>query len=251
MSLPNNSIMKTFYSKFLTSKTPGILFLILAFIFSLPAARAQVVNETAKKKISIGFGVFTDIWQKVPSGVKTRTINQGVNVFGLYNLPFGKSPFGFSIGLGVRVHNVYGNFLVDTNKLKDATVLKKIPDTVGYKRSKMTLAYLDIPLEIFMKTKSKVRLALGFKAGILLSSHTKYVGDGRIETSTYKFYTTKKIRLKTRGIPNLEQFTFGPTFRIGYRWINADCYYMLSNIFNKDHGPEMTPISVGLVLMPF
>jgi len=241
--------MRLINTKFLPVPVTGIFLILLAFMISLPSARSQVVNETAKKKFSIGFGIFDDLVQKVPSGLKTRTINQGVNVFALYNLPFGKSNFGFSIGLGIDVHNIYGNFLV--NKGVDTTKLVKIPDTVSFKRSKMTLTYLEVPLQFYVKTKSKVNVALGFKAGILIGSHTKYVGIGQIQTTTYKYATTDKIRIKNVGIPNLSQFTYGPTFRIGYRWINADCYYMLSTLFTKNHGPEMYPISVGLVLMPF
>ena len=225
MFIHKSSVMKSVYSKLVSVPVSGIILFILAFLLAVPAAQSQVVNETAKKKVSIGFGIFTDIMQKVPSGIKTRTINQGVKVFALYNLAFGKSPFGFSIGLGLSVHNIYGNFLVD--KSGDTTKLVKIPDTVGFKRSKMTVAYLEVPLQF------------------------KYVGDGRIATSTYKYYTTEKVRIKNVGIPNLQQFSYGPTFRIGYKWISADCFYMLSTIFTKNHGPEMYPISVGLVLMPF
>jgi hypothetical protein len=241
--------MRVVYSKILSVPVSGILLFLLAFLLIQPAANSQVVNETAKKKFSIGFGIFNDFVLNVPSGIKTRTINQGVNVFGLYNLPFGKSHFGFSIGLGLSIHNIYGDFLV--NKIGDTTKLVKIPDTVGFKRSKMTIVYLEIPLEFNLKTKSKVNLALGIKVGYMIGSHTKYVGNGGIKTNTYESYSTSKVRIKSMGIPNLQQFNYGPTFRIGYRWISIDGQYMLSTLFSKNHGPDMYPISVGLVLMPF
>ncbi len=249
MFIHKNSIMKVVQSKFLSFSGSGILVFMLAFLLIQPAAQSQVVNETAKKKVSVGFGLFTDIMLKVPSGIRTRTINQGVNVFGLYNIAFGKSPFGFSIGLGVSAHNIYGNFLV--NKSGDTTKLVKIPDTVSYKRSKINLVYLEVPLQFYLKTEGKFNVALGFKVGLMIGSHTKYVGNGGIKTNTFESYSVSKVRLKSAGIPNLQQFVYGPTFRIGYKWISADCYYMLSTIFIKNHGPDMYPISVGLVLMPF
>ena len=241
--------MKAVYSKILSVPVSGIILFMLAFMLIQPAAQSQLVNEKTKKKISIGFGLHCDILQKVPSGIKTRTINQGINVFGLYNVPFGKSNFGFSIGLGLSSHNVFGNFLVD--KAGDTTKLVKIPDSVSYKRSKMTIVYLELPLEFNVKTKSKVSVALGFKAGFLIGSKTVYVGDGGIKTYAYESSSMSKIRIKSMGIPNLEQFCYGPTFRIGYKWINADCFYMLSTFFTKNRGPELYPISVGLVIMPF
>jgi len=238
--------MKVVYSKILSVHLKGILLLLLAFLLIVPAVHSQVVNETAKKKFSIGFGMFNDFMQKVPSDIKTRTINQGVNVFGLYNIPFGKSPFGFSIGLGVTIHNIYGNFLIKNSG--DTTNMVKIPDTVSYKRSKLTIAYLDVPIEFNLKTKSKVVIALGLKLGYLIGSHTKYVGNGQVETSDY---TQSKVIIKNVRISNLQQFSYGPTFRFGYRWIAIDGQYLISTIFQKNHGPDIYPISVGLVLMPF
>ncbi|MGA2822335.1 MAG: outer membrane beta-barrel protein [Bacteroidales bacterium] len=240
--------MKVVYSKIISVPVSGILLFLLAFLLIQPTANSQIVNETAKKKISIGFGMFNDFVLNIPSGIKIRTINQGVNVFGLYNVPFGKSNFGFSLGLGLTAHNIYGNFLV--NKVGDTTKLVKISPEVSYKRSKMTIVYLEIPLEFNLKTKSKVNVALGIKVGYLIGSHTKYVGNVT-DTSIYIYNTASKVRIKEIGIPNLEKFCFGPTFRFGYRWISIDGQYMLTTLFSKSHGPDMYPISVGLVLMPF
>lgn len=223
-------------------------FLAAAILFSA-TGYSQVVNEKTKKRISIGFGLATDIMMDVPSGIKMRAINHGATVFGTYNIPFGKSNFSFAIGVGLTSHNIYGNFIV--NSTPDSTTLFKIPDSVDYKRSKIVLAYGEVPLEFRYKTKSKVTIGLGFKAGILLGSSSKYVGNGPIVTTNYTLNATGKQRAKFWGIENLEQFTYGPTVRVGYKWINVFSYYMISNLFVKDKGPDMYPISVGLLLMPF
>jgi hypothetical protein len=185
----------------------------------------------------------------VPKGIDTWAINRGATVFGTYNIPFGKSNYSFAIGLGLSSHNIYGDFVV--NSTEDSTYLTKIPDSVSYKRSKITLAYLEVPLEFRFKSKSKVSVAVGFKAGLLLGSFWKYKGDGPIVTAQYTLNTDNKHRAKFYGIDNLEQFTYGPTLRVGYKWINVIGYYMISNLFTKDRGPDMYPISVGFVLMPF
>jgi hypothetical protein len=137
------------------------------------------------------------------------------------------------------------------NSTPDSTYLVKIPDSVDYKRSKITLAYLELPLEFRYKSKSKFSVALGFKGGFLIGSSTKYVGDGGFSTYNYSVPQVGKSRIKMWGIKNVEQFTYGPTLRIGYRWFNVSAYYMLSTVFNKSRGPEMYPISIGIVLMPF
>jgi hypothetical protein len=210
---------------------------------------SQVVNSATKKKISIGVGLSTDIMMKVPSGIKTWAINRGANVFATYNVPFGKSNFSFAIGLGIATHNIFGNFLV--NSTPDSTALLKIPDSIDYKRSKLTLAYLELPIEFRLKTNNKISVGIGFKGGFMIGSYAKYVGNGIITTYNYTIPTTEKTRIKYWGIKNLETFTYGPTLRVGYKWFNVNGYYMISTLFTKGRGPEMYPISVGFVLMPF
>jgi hypothetical protein len=230
-------------------KSTVFLSLLISVFLVTSSGYSQVVTEKTKKKISIGVGLSTDIMMKMPSGIKAWAINRGANVFGTYNVPFGKSDFSFAIGVGISSHNIFGNFIV--NSTPDSTSLIKIPDSIDYKRSKITLAYGEIPIEFRFKSKSKVSVGVGFKAGILLGSSSKYIGDGPITTTNYTLNATGKQRAKFWGIDNLEQFTYGPTLRIGYKWINVTGYYMLSNLFTKNRGPEMYPISVGFLLMPF
>ncbi|HNX86295.1 MAG TPA: outer membrane beta-barrel protein [Bacteroidales bacterium] len=206
-------------------------------------AAAQVVKEATKKRISIGFGLFSDIWMNTPDGMKTRTINQGVNVFATYNVPFGKSNFGFSIGLGLSVHNLYWNYMFNGNN--DSLQFIKIPDNISYKRSKLTLPYLELPLEFRFRSKSKIAVGVGFKVGYMMYAHTKWVGDD------YLYNSSTTLRTSVKDIKNIERFTYGPTLRVGFKWIHVNGYYSLANIFMKDKGPEIYPITVGLMLMPF
>lgn len=225
-----------------------IFCLLLVGVFT--QGHGQIVNEVAKKKISIGVGLFTDVLLKFPEGVKPRTINQGFSVFGTYNVPFGKSNFGFGIGMGITTHNIYGNFLL--SKLSDSTKLIKIPATVSYKRSKMSLVYLEIPVEFRFKSKSKISAGIGFKAGFLIGSSTKYVGDEGITTASGDtLHSSDKLNVRVRGIKNLESITYGPTVRIGYKWFNVNASYIISSLFNKSRGPEIVPLSIGFTLMPF
>ena len=116
------------------------LTILLAAFLITSSGYSQVVNEKTKKRISIGVGLSTDIMMKMPSGIKARVINQGVNVYGTYNIPFGKSNFSFALGVGLSSHNIYGNFIV--NSTPDSTWLKKsrIPSVI--KEAKSTLFML-------------------------------------------------------------------------------------------------------------
>ncbi|MGE5424167.1 MAG: outer membrane beta-barrel protein [Syntrophothermus sp.] len=230
----------------LSNKLLSILLISTLFVSS---AQSQVVNETTKKRIGFGIGLFNDFWVNTPNNVDIRPINQGFQVFAMYNTPFGKSDFGFSIGLGLTTHNMYGNFVV--NRKADSTFLMPIPDSVSWKKSKITLTYLELPIEFNFKSKTKVSVGIGFKLGMLAGSNSKYKGEGHITTNQYTINTDETVRFRTWGIKGLEQFVYGPTLRVGYKWFNVNAYYMLSSVFKKAQGPDMYPVSVGFVIMPF
>jgi len=225
-----------------------LAFLVLvATVLVIPkSASSQIINEKTKKKIHVGIGLFTDIYMNVPKNIKTRTINQGFQGYVVYRVPFGKSNFGFSIGLGMSIHNMYGNFLVKS--YTDSTNLVKIPDSVSYKRSKLTMPYLEIPIEFGYTNKAKFSLGIGFKVGYMLPAHSKYVGD---EYQADLQPEKDQVRVKFRNIKNLDRFAYGPTLRIGYKWFHLIGYYQLSSIFQKGKGPETYPITVGFLIRPF
>jgi hypothetical protein len=242
--------MPDFFLKSIRYLAPGILAILILQVLGPTSVSAQVVNEKTKKRITVGVGVATDIWLNMPDSLKSRAINQGANVFVMYNVPFGKSNFSMAAGLGISTHNLYGNFLV--NSKPDSTWMVKIPDSISYKRSKITTAYLELPVEFRYKNKIKLTVALGFKGGLLIGSNTKYVGDGGIQTVNYSVPEDNgKTRIRIWGIENLTKFIYGPTLRIGYRWFNVNAFYMISTLFEKDRGPDMYPITVGIVLVPF
>ncbi|MCX6304669.1 MAG: outer membrane beta-barrel protein [Bacteroidetes bacterium] len=218
---------------------------VLCITFLVPRyGMAQVVNASTKKRISIGVGLFTDIWMNTPAGMKTRTINQGVQVFGTYNMPFGKSNFSFAIGLEISIHNLYWNYYFN-ERGGDTLQFSRIPDDISHKRSKLTMPYIEVPVEFRLKTKSKVSVGIGFKVGYMVYAHSKWVGED------YLWGTSNTLKSSFKGIRNIEKLAYGPTLRIGYKWFNVNGYYSLSKIFLKDKGIDMYPISVGFVLMPF
>lgn len=218
--------------------------LMLLFLALVPfSGKSQVVTEATKKRISIGVGLITDIWMRTPEGMEARTINQGVHVNAMYNMPFGKSNLSFAIGLGITIHNLFWNYRFEGSD--DSLQFVKIEDGLSYKRSKLTLPYLEIPIEFRLKTKAKVFAAVGFKVGYMVYGHAKWVGDD------YIFKTENTLKASFKDIKNIEKFAYGPTVRVGYKWFHAYGHYQLSGLFVKGKGPDIYPISVGFLIMPF
>jgi hypothetical protein len=222
------------------------LLIVLLSIVSLHSF-SQVVNEETKRLFTFGLDVFTDIWQDIPKTVDPKTINPGVNVFGTYNFMFGNGGVSFSPGLGIGVHNMFNSSFLCTNDNSSffVPIADSLPSEYSYKKSKFTVTYLDIPLEIRYKSKSEFRVAIGFKFGFLIMGHSKYKGDDFLsQNQDLVIYKKKKINY-------LENNRYGFTARIGYKWLNLYGYYQLSTLFQEGKGPEMYPISVGITIIPF
>jgi hypothetical protein len=218
------------------------LFLILFILIGINSF-AQMVTEETKRKFTFGLDIFTDIWQDKPESINPKTINPGVNIFGSYNYIFGKSNVSFSPGIGLGIHNLYSDSWLRVNN--DSAYFEPVPDTLGFKRSKLTTTYLDIPFELRFKSKGEFRLAIGFKFGFLIKAHTKYKGENYIEG------TSDQVIIKQARFNFIEKNRYGFTGRIGYKWLNLWGYYQLSTLFADGKGPQMYPISVGITVIPF
>ena len=223
-----------------------ILIIFLAILMGSFNANSQVLSESAKRKVTVGVDVFTDIWLYTNNpvymspGFSLRTIQQGATAFVMYNLQLGESLSSFSIGLGIRNHNMYSNSLIKDIKA-DTIIFEEIE--VNYKKSKVNLVYLDLPVEFKYRTEGGFKLGVGFKVGYLIDSKEKYKGDRPHEAIM--------VKVKTKTIRQVEKWTFGPTLRIGFKWVSLFAYYQINGIFVTDRGPEMNPISVGFTITPF
>lgn len=222
--------------------------ILLAFLVS--GVNAQ---DEDKKGKSQSFGaaadIYTDVWMDVPDGIDVRLIHQGISLGGMFQSQFGESPVSIAVGAMISTHNFYSNAFMDLDTAGNS-LLTPLPEKdlsgkdVDYERNKLSLAYLDFPLEFRLKTDSEIRVALGFKAGFNINSHTKYKGDDPLNSDA----TTK---VKYSDIPNIESYRYGLVFRLGYKAVNLYGFYSLSPVFTEGKGPAIYPLSLGVSLRPY
>lgn len=216
--------------------------LVLALTLFAIFANAQVITDKTSKNVSVSFDVLNDFVTKSPANTKFRAINQGFNVNVTYNFKVGEGPHVFALGTGLRIHNWYSDSRISNIK-GDTIVFAPINSKLSHKRSKLNLVYVDFPAEFRFRFDDKWKLGVGFKMGVLIDSKEKYLGQ-LVENGPTMHIKQKKVNA-------LERYTFGPTLRFGYKYINAFAFYQITRTFQRDLGPEMYPLSVGITIAPF
>jgi hypothetical protein len=161
------------------------------------------------------------------------------------NFSIVENRLGLVSGLGISYNNYRfsDSRMVPIRTPDGIEQLEPNPD-FGYRKSKLTLMYLNVPLLMeFQVPRASHRpgfhLSGGINAGLRLRSHTKQV------------YSSNGRRNKDKNFDDfhLNPFRIDATARIGWGRINLFGTYSLNTLFKDDKGPELHPFSVGMRLI--
>ncbi len=146
---------------------------------------------------------------------------------------------GFVTGLGLRLNNYK---LTGNNSItKDSTgYIVELPYEQDLKMSKIYTCYLTAPLLFEIQTGrwfgKGFRMGFGVIGSLKLQSYTKV-----------KWYENgNKSKNKIKGDFNISPLDVATTLRIGVNGVDMFANYSLIPLFQKDQGPEVYPIAVGL-----
>lgn len=193
-----------------------------------------------KDRIAIDF-MGTNWLHQVGGGFNTKWYSRGMNVYFYWDFRIKKSRVSFAPGIGYSGTNIYHR----SEMMEDSTGISFVPmaksKEENVKVNKLTLQYIDIPLELRIRTNPDKadnfwKFALGFKAGIRVDAHTKQTikGDGK-----NKVYVERRF-------PDFSLFRAGPTLRIGYSVFNLTAYYGVVNVFKAGKGPKANEFAIGI-----
>ena len=207
---------------------------------SLP--KAPKIPGTGSKEDAAILEINLDSWTDTPDGIKLNTFrSRGVAIKYFSEKNLGKSSFHFAFGLALNSNNVHHDGFLAYDSSGVANILPLDP-AVDYKVNKISLTYIDIPLELRYRSKplhksNRIKVAGGFMGGLLVNSHVKFKDDD----GTFK---AKKIK-------EILPYQYGLTARVGYGKYNISGYYGLSTVFEDGKGPELTPYSIGISIIPY
>lgn len=218
---------------------------LAAFILLGGLIMAQGVSPYSVRNIRLGFEMNNDLWLDKPDDVELKGFNRGVNLSLLYYHRFGESNFGIASGVVMASQNLYTkNAMLQTDD-NGVSFFSTMLDTIPFQNYKLNLTYLELPLEFSFKTKSHLSFSLGAKVGYRIADKTKYKGKD------FTGDLTNDLKMKVHNNDNLLDYRIGAFAVIGYKWINLTAYYQLTGLFEEGMGPDMSPLTVGILVRPY
>jgi len=224
------------------------------------SARTQIRYEKhsrdVKEYLANSFDIFTTISTNRPENFNPRAINQGFRHSVSYLIPFGKSNFSLGIGAGISFQNYYidafpkdvlpasmqldeygdGFYFVPVSSISDPKI--------SYKKNKMTLTYVDVPVEFRYCTEKGVHISAGAKIDYLVNSRFKYKG------SDFLFGSQGNMKIKKHNLAHISDFQIGPIVRIGWKRLTTYVTYSFSPVYDADAGSKLNPVCVGISITP-
>ncbi len=176
----------------------------------------------------------------------TRSLSWRFNIFE-EKIRFYKDYVGLIVGAGLT-YNSYGlknNVRLETRD-SSATYAIAVPDTLmNYSKNKLRASYINVPVMLEFNTSDDNEKSFHIAAGV--------IGGWKMGSITKQKWEKgdEKNQLRTKADYNLAPFTLDATARIGYRNFTVFATYGLTSLFEKNKGPEVYPMTVGLQILPF
>jgi hypothetical protein len=194
-----------------------------------------------------------------PDAMNVQAKSRGFNFYFYYDLELGTDNLSLAPGLGLANSNIFHESFLAVNADSNSaaygiTEVVPFPENLDYKKNKISLTYLEVPVELRIRTNpndkgKRFKIAAGFKAGLLINSHTKYVGDDT-RPGAYPA-NADYVKYKEARILNVQSFRYGVTGRVGYGSVNLHAFYGLSDVFEDGLGPTGSALEVGISFNPF
>lgn len=182
----------------------------------------------------------------IPADLETYELRHGrsleINLhFYRQRIRIGKGHFNIEHGLSLDFNNYA--FQNDVNYQTDPIKMLFIDNSVDMERSRLYVSHLVLPIMFRLETNPRrlgrsLHVGVGAYGSIRLGSNLRTKRPGE----------TKDITVDDFG---LNDFNAGLRGEIGYGPINLYVKYGLTGLFKNDQGPNLTPFSIGLILLPF
>jgi hypothetical protein len=192
-----------------------------------------------------------DNWVGKTDSMNTTGFSRGFAFYFMYDFPFKSDPhFSVGAGIGIDASNIFFDktLVLVADGGNQTLAFRNVANSDHFKKYKLVLTNLEVPIELRYafnpeNTNKSWKIALGIKAGVLLSAYTKGKDLENAAGQITNYYIEKKSSTKF--------FNGGRivgTFRVNYGWIGVFSQLQLTPLIKNGAGPTVNPYSVGLVL---
>ena len=192
-----------------------------------------------------------DNWIGKTDSMRTTGLSRGFSMYFMLDFPFKSDPH-FSVGAGIGV-NASNIFFDKTEVLVAASgnqtlAFRNTANSDHFKKYKLVLTNLEVPLELRYafhpeNANKSWKIALGFKAGLLMSAYTKGKDLENVSGQVTGSYIEK---LSSKQFFNSGRIV--GTARISYGFIGVFAQLQLTPLITSNAGPSINPYSIGIVL---
>ena len=209
--------------------------LTVALVFLISSSLlAQSPDLPGQLRVQVGFNYLLDEPSDMELGFwGSKTFNAHY----LFNMRLGKSRWSFTPGFGISTDKL--SFDDDVTLQRDGDMIEIVPLEASefgeVKKTKLAVTYFEVPLELRWHLdkdnfKKSVKIAVGGRVGVRLTSHTKvkYEVDGNDNI------------LKLKDSYELNRFRYGLQGSAGFGGVSFYFYWGLNDLFEKGRGPEDT-----------
>jgi hypothetical protein len=192
-----------------------------------------------------------DNWIGKTDSMNTSGFSRGFAFYFMYDFPFKSDPhLSVGVGLGIDASNIFfSNTNVGVAIPGNATLaFTNTSNSDHFKKYKLVITNLDLPIELRYafnpeNTNRSWKIALGIKAGLLLSTYTKGKNKENASGQVYNYYIEKQSSTRFFNSGRLVA-----TARVSYGWIGVFGTYQITALIKNGAGPTVNPYSLGIVL---
>lgn len=192
-----------------------------------------------------------DNWIGKTDSMNTSGFSRGFAMYFMFDFPFKSDPhFSVAAGIGVDASNIFfhetdvGVAIPNNQTLAFTSTV----NTEHFKKYKLVLTNLEVPLELRYafnpaNTNKSWKIALGIKAGLLMSAYTKGKDKENVNDQIINNYIEKKS--------STNFFNSGRivgTARVSWGFIGVFGQLQLTPLIRNGAGPTVNPYSLGIVL---
>jgi hypothetical protein len=158
-----------------------------------------------------------------------------------------KNYVGILVGAGIT-YNSYGlrnNVQVVVTDSTGTVGLEVDSKDRDFTKNKLRASYINVPVMLEFNTSEYLDKSFHIAAGVTGGWNMGSLTKQKWENGDEKF--TSKIKRDY----NFTPFTLDASVRVGYKNFTVFANYGLTPLFEKDKGPEVYPMCVGIQIAPF